>query len=316
MEAPSQEPPVSPAKWPWLTWLTGAVCLIVFAGLRLRGADLSEADFARWGAPSAQAIWHGAYWALVTSVLVHLAVWHIAFNLYWLWVFGRVLEHALGATGWIALFLSAAIVSSGAELAATGATGIGLSGVIYAFFGFLWVSRPARPAFAAVVPRQTVNLFLGWLIFCVFATRLGILTVANAAHAGGLVFGLASGWAFVRAPRAILPKAVVAALLGGALVPLFWCPWQFSWVAMKAYDAHKRGEYQTAVGWYLRAQSFEEEPAWVLENLALAYANLEDTESYVATMEKLRRLDPAAARYVEGGEPTAPIATPSPTPPP
>ena len=307
----AQQPPAPHGK-PWLTWLTGAACLTVFAGLRLSGPDPSEAVLAHWGAPSSPAIWHGAYWALVTSAFVHLAVWHIAFNLYWLWILGRVLEGAIGRLGWIALFLGAAIVSSGAELAAAGATGIGLSGVIYGFFGFLWAGRSKRPEFAAVATRQTVNLFLGWFVFCVVATRLGFWNVANAAHAGGLLFGLAAGWAFVVAPRAILPKAAVATLAAGALVPLFWCPWQFPWVAIKAYDAHVRGDYQAAVDGYLRAERFQEEPVWVLENLALAYANLGDPK-YFVTLEKLRRLDPAAAGYVQGREPgTTPTATPAP----
>ncbi len=32
------------------------------------------------------------YWALITSVFVHFALWHVAFNVYWLWVLGSQLR--------------------------------------------------------------------------------------------------------------------------------------------------------------------------------------------------------------------------------
>jgi rhomboid protease GluP len=301
--APAVPPQVEPRK-PWLTWLMVAACLTVFAGVRLSGDEATWEHFARWGAPPSTKIWHGAYWGLVTSAFVHFEIWHLAFNLYWLWVFGRVVEAAIGPLRWLAFFVGAAIVGSSAELAAAGETGIGLSGVIYAVFGFLWVSRRRRPEFAAVVPLSTANLFLGWFVFCVLATRSGFFQVANAAHAGGLAFGLACGWEFTVAPRAPLPKAAVAVLLAGSLVPLFWCPWQFQWVAMKAYDAHLRGDYRAAVDWYRRAERFEQQPAWVLRNLAFVYTNLGDSVGYDQTMKRLRRIDPSAAPETEAPAPT------------
>jgi GlpG protein len=305
--APATPPQAKPRK-PWLTWLIVAACLTVFAGVRLSGDEATWEHFARWGAPSATKIWHGAYWGLITSAFVHFEVWHLAFNLYWLWVFGRVLEAAIGPLRWLAFFVGAALVGSSAELAAAGETGIGLSGVIYAVFGFLWVSRRSRPAFAAILPRSTVNLFLGWFVFCVLATRLGFFPIANAAHAGGLAFGLACGWAFTVAPRAPLPKGAVAALLAASLVPPFWCPWQFRWVAMKAYDAHRRGDYRAAVDGYRRAERFGQEPAWVLRNLALAYSGLGDADGYLRTMRRLHRIDPSAGPETQA---PAPTSTPS-----
>jgi rhomboid protease GluP len=302
MQAPPEERPAPAGKRPWITWTIAALCVAVFVAVSL-GRRTSGEEIERWLAPRGQAIWRCAYGGLVTSAFVHLELWHLAFNLYWLWVFGRVLEGTLGPLRWLAFFLAAAFVSSGAELAATADTGIGLSGAVYAVFGFMWVSRRAYPAFAAVVTRQTVPLFLGWLVFCVFATRLGFLRVANVAHTAGLAFGLAVAWAFVLRPRAILPKAALAALCAGSLVGLFWCPWQFQWVATKAYDAQMRGEYGAAVDWYLKAERFHEEPAWVLRNLALAYMRLSDADRFMATMERLRKVDPAAARELGGPGP-------------
>ena len=133
---------------PWLTWIIATVCVGIFVGVNLSGDASSWEGMRRWGAPPAQSVWDGASWGLVTSVFVHLAIWHLAFNLYWLWILGRILETTIGSTRWLAFFVASAIVSSAAQLAVSGATGIGLSGVIYAVFGFMWVGQRAYPGFA------------------------------------------------------------------------------------------------------------------------------------------------------------------------
>jgi GlpG protein len=292
--APASEAIASTSARPWATWTAAVITLVIFLGVGLRSEPPGWRTLAAWGAPSAGAIWNGAYWGLVTTVFVHVAVWHLAFNLYWLLILGRVLEGAIGPARWVLFFLGAAIVSTGAELAVAGTSGIGLSGVVYAIFGFLWIGRRSFPTFARVLPNQTVLLFLIWLAGCMLATRLGIANVGNAAHAGGLAFGVAAGFASTRAPSPIAARVALAALLVGSLVPLFWCPWSFEWCAEKAYRAHVRKDYRSAVAWYRKSQSFHRQPEWVLRNLALAYRQLGDTAAAAATAEELRRLDPKA----------------------
>ena len=292
--APATEVIASTSPKPWATWTAAAITIVIFLGVGLREEPPDFPTLAAWGAPSAGAIWNGAYWGLVTTVFVHLAVWHLAFNVYWLLLLGNVLESAIGPARWALFFLGAAIVSSGAELALAGTSGIGLSGVVYAIFGFLWIGKRSFPSFARVLPNQTVLLFLIWLVGCMLATRLGFANIGNAAHAGGLVFGVAAGFASTRAPSAIVARSVIAVLLVGALVPLFWCPWSYEWCAEKAYAAHVRKDYRSAVTWYRKSQRFHRQPEWVLRNLALAYRGLGDTAAAAATAEELRRLNPKA----------------------
>jgi len=290
-----------------------AICVAVFAGVRLRTGTSTPTweILQRWGYAPAQRIWHGALWYLVTSVFVHLALWHLAFNLSWLWVLGRLLEKAIGPLRLLALFLGGAIVSSAAELAAADSTGIGLSGVICALFGFAWVARPAYPAFGAVITRPTVSFFLGWLVLCVLATRLKFLSVGNAAHFAGLAFGVAAGWAFAARPASRLPKLAPAALLAAAIAVPFWSPWSGPWVSTRAYAAQMRGDYREAIRWYRRAESLGEDPVWVLGNLALAYRAMGDAANSTVTIERLRRLNPQASgeverRIVESAAPPSP----------
>lgn len=292
------EPLTGKRPKPWLTWGVCAISILVFGGLSSEGDSPSWDALSKWGAPPPNEIWGGAYWALLTSVFVHQALWHLAFNLYWIWIFGRFLERALGSVRWVFLFAAAAVFSSAVELAFAGTTGIGLSGVVYAFFGFLWLAQRRSPTFGRVVTRQTVIVFIAWLIGCWVATLAKIWEVGNEAHLSGLVFGMAVAASFVGRPKPLLRIAMVLIFLL-ALVPLVWCPWSFWWVAHKAYEAHGGGDYASAVRWYRRGLEFDKDRAWVMQNLALCYRALGNHSDFTLTLLQLRHLDPKAAEEVE-----------------
>src|SRR5512133_2996627 len=59
----------------------------------------------------------GQLWRLLTSALPHANVLHLAFNLYWLWVFGAMVEAAYGHLKTLAILLLLSAGSSAAEYA-------------------------------------------------------------------------------------------------------------------------------------------------------------------------------------------------------
>src|SRR4051794_32814200 len=76
-------------------------------------------------------VWtHWELWRAFTSVLPHVNWMHLAFNLYWFWVFGAFLEKNLGH---LKFFLIVLILAFGSSLAdfMLAAGGVGLSGVGY-----------------------------------------------------------------------------------------------------------------------------------------------------------------------------------------
>ena len=80
----------------------------------------------------------------------------------------------------------------------------GLSGVVYALLGYCWVYNVLLPGAGLGVPRGIIIFMLAWLVFCMVGPTeaLGIGSIANAAHLGGLVLGCACA-ALVVAWRAI-----------------------------------------------------------------------------------------------------------------
>ena len=276
--------------------------MAVFVGINASDAAESWDAMRRWGHVPASDVWDGEWWGLVTSAFVHVEIWHVAFNVYWLWILGRVLEQAVGPVRWLLLCLSAAFVSSAAQLAWSDDTGIGFSGVVYAFFAFMWAARRRWPVFAEVVSRDTVSLFLVWLVLCVGLSATGVWNVGNAAHVAGLAYGASLGAAVAIQRRRVAAVAGAGALLVASIGVLFYAPWSQAWTCVQAYRLHADGDYDAAERHYLRARDLGAEPGWVLENLARLYAANGDRKKYDDALGRLREIDPAAARRVEGGE--------------
>ncbi len=98
----------------------------------------------------------------------------------WLFQLGRILESTLSPVAYLAFIVSAAAVGSGCEVLISGTTGIGMSGVVYAMFALMWAGRGLYPAWAAVATRDNLRYFILWGLFCVGATWLHFMNIANA----------------------------------------------------------------------------------------------------------------------------------------
>jgi len=284
---------------PWATWVVAAVCAGIFLGVHAAGHADSWEGLRRWGYIPASDVWKGGWWALFTTAFVHLQIWHVGFNVYWLWILGRVLERGIGHVRWIALCLSAAFVSSAAQLAWSDQTGIGLSGVIYAFFGFMWVARRRWPEFTKVVHRDTIGIFVAWLALCIVLTRAGVWNVGNAAHMVGLLYGSLLGMGAALASRRTAALIASGALVAASVGVLFYAPWSPTWTAGRAYALHASKDYAAAERRYVRALDLGVDPAWVWGNLARLYQATGEKEKYEQALAQLRGISPAAAREVD-----------------
>ena len=136
------------------------------------------------------------YWRYVSPALIHFGLMHILFNGLWIWEFGSRLELRLGSVFMLNLFIAGAV---GGNLLQSWWSGPsifgGLSGVVYALMGCLWVLWRWRPGF---VPIATPAIFIFmwiWLVvgFTGILKWVGLGSIANGAHLGGLFVGIATG---------------------------------------------------------------------------------------------------------------------------
>jgi GlpG protein len=67
----------------------------------------------------------------------------------------------------------------------------GMSGVVYGLFGYVWIHGKFDPQSGYELHPYIVITMMVWFFLC-FTGMVG--DIANAAHAGGLVVGMALGW--------------------------------------------------------------------------------------------------------------------------
>ncbi|TXH95018.1 MAG: rhomboid family intramembrane serine protease [Rheinheimera sp.] len=145
----------------------------VFDSLRFFSADAPELLSYRWWSP----------------VLLHFSAAHLMFNLLALWIYGGRLEVWLGSRQLLLLALVAGFVSNLSQFLLTGPNFGGLSGVVYAIFGFVWVYGWRYPQQPLQLSKPDLVLALGFLGLG-FADLLWVNT-ANWAHLSGFVCGMA-----------------------------------------------------------------------------------------------------------------------------
>ncbi|MGB1538320.1 MAG: rhomboid family intramembrane serine protease [Pseudomonadales bacterium] len=144
------------------------------------------------------------YWRLLTPMLLHFSWLHLAFNLLWVWELGRRVEKLHGGGVFVALTL---LASLGANLLQLGLSGPGLfggmSGVVFGYLGYCMVWDRLRPRARIGLAPAAYWVMLGFLIlgFTGAFDLLGLGTLANGAHLGGLLMGALVGlsWALLSA---------------------------------------------------------------------------------------------------------------------
>ena len=146
----------------------------------------------------------GQIWRLVTPIFIHFGLIHLVFNSIMTWQLGEVIERWLGSLRFLALVLILAIVSNLAQFFTSGPLFGGLSGVLYGLFGYFWIASKVNPLFPYQINPAAVRLLLIWfaLGWVDFFGLLGNVKMANMAHSGGLVVGVALAWLDARRAQA------------------------------------------------------------------------------------------------------------------
>ncbi|XP_067109151.1 presenilin-associated rhomboid-like protein A, mitochondrial isoform X1 [Osmerus mordax] len=135
---------------------------------------------------------------MILSCFSHYSVLHLAANMYVLWTFSSTIVNLLGPEQFLAVYLSAGVVSTMVSYSCKAATrrlhpSLGASGAVMAVLAAVCTKVPeaklgiillpmisftAANALKAIIAMDTAGLVLGWRVF------------DHAAHLGGALFGV------------------------------------------------------------------------------------------------------------------------------
>ena len=215
-------------------------------------------------------VWRGEVWRFLTSVLPHVNLLHLVFNLYWLWQFGRAVEAWMGSFLYAGFILLVAAGSSATSFLAS-EHGIGLSGVGYALFGLLYALRRDKGFAAEQVPPQIVRLFVGWFFLCIVLTYTNVMPIGNVAHGAGAVLGWLVGKSLLLRRR-IAALAGISVLVLGLVAATQQMPWNGEYALDRAIRYARQKNYAEALIWCRKA--------------AQAYPHNRDLEHYLRYLEQ------------------------------
>ncbi|WP_075187407.1 rhomboid family intramembrane serine protease [Teredinibacter haidensis] len=135
----------------------------------------------------------GEIWRILSPTFLHFDLLHILFNGLWIWELGRRIEVFAGKRSYLTIFLVTAVGANYVQFyMASGNLFGGLSGVVYAFLGYLLVWGWFHSSPLVKMPSGVYIFMLSWLAL----GFLGIIDqfisgqVANGAHLGGLILGI------------------------------------------------------------------------------------------------------------------------------
>lgn len=145
------------------------------------------------GVKSFHEILSGQFWRVISPIFIHKDIFHIAFNMIWLYQFGRIIEYHIGTKYFLLLVAVIAIPSNIAFYLISGPLFGGMSGVIYGLFYFMWAYDHFKIDSPFHVDPYLFKFFTGFYVLCWLLSAMGF-PVANTIHGVGGLSGLIAGY--------------------------------------------------------------------------------------------------------------------------
>jgi rhomboid protease GluP len=179
-----------------------AANILLFGAAGIAGAGFLVPNVAvlqSWGTNFGPLTTDGQWWRLVSSMFLHFGVFHLAFNMWALYVGGRLAERLFGASAFALIYFASGLGGSLSSLLWNPAVNsAGASGAIFGVYGamlaFFVRGHAAIPP--AVVRQQRLSgvVFIGFNLM----NGLSHAGIDNADHVGGLSVGFVLGLVLAR----------------------------------------------------------------------------------------------------------------------
>jgi membrane associated rhomboid family serine protease len=184
---------------PAVKWLLIANAVVFFAQLiflRVLGKESSDLLVSAFGLTPSWVL-RGAIWQFATYMFLHGGFWHIAMNMFFLWMFGSPIEAEWGSRSFLRFYFLAGAAGGLLNVLATmgyGGTTIGASGAIFGIMVAYAMLFPNNIIYLyCLIPIRAKNLVLIaaaiQLYNAILYTQPGAGGVAYFAHLGGALFG-------------------------------------------------------------------------------------------------------------------------------
>jgi membrane associated rhomboid family serine protease len=202
---------------PRLTYFLIAVNVIAFLAMTSSGGSLTNPGGTVYehGALYGPLVADGEWWRIVTAGFLHAGIIHIAFNMYFLYFLGTIIEPMIGKLRFGLIYAISLLGGSfGALLLSPNTPTVGASGAVFGLMGAAILAMRAR----GIDPMQSG---LGVTLLLNLGITFLIPGISKGGHIGGLVAGAIVGYVLFeiadRRRGAATPVLAACVVLGVAL---------------------------------------------------------------------------------------------------
>lgn len=181
---------------PTFTYLLIAFNIIYFMIIELLGSSMDVPHLIQFGAKYNPLIMDHEWWRIVSSMFIHIGIFHLFMNMLALYYLGTAVERIFGPMKFLFIYLLSGIIGGLASFAFTINVSAGASGAIFGLFGaLLFFGLHERKVFLQTIGR-------GIFFIIIFNVLFGFTVpqIDNGAHIGGLLAGFISS-AIVHLPK-------------------------------------------------------------------------------------------------------------------
>lgn len=251
------------------TYLIILYCVLIYLGICFseKSSIVTDQTLTKFGAPTAIEIFSGKYWGIITNSFVHFSKAHLIVNLVITLFIASFVERRIGFWKLFALGLFSSLISSAFQLTFSNDAGIGLSGVNYALFGFIFGKTFLDQRFRIVTKNLALIVMILLIPFCEIMNRYANWNIATIALFSGLIFGI-----FIALLRSRFKKLVsffTFLMFAFSILSLIYSPWSAEWNCSKAIKYHEKLKLKHAKLYYQRAAKINPNANCAKDNLLL-----------------------------------------------
>jgi len=184
-----------PRYWPVATLVLIGLCVFIFILMTLEGGSKHLDVLLNFGASYKPYLLRGDYWRLVMPMFLHIGWFHLAVNMYALYLLGPILERVYGYGRFSVIYVGAGITGSLLSVIMSNNVAAGASGAIFGVAAAMLVTGYRHPE---VVPRRWGRAFGKGMVILIVLNLAIDLPLSHLidiwGHVGGLLGGAALAW--------------------------------------------------------------------------------------------------------------------------
>ncbi|WGV93988.1 rhomboid protease YqgP [Bacillus stercoris] len=297
---------------PIFTYLFIALQVLMFFVLEINGGSTNTETLVAFGAKENSLIAQGEWWRLLTPIVLHIGIAHLAFNTLALWSVGTVVERMYGSGRFLLIYLAAGITGSIASFVFSPYPSAGASGAIFGCLGaLLYVALSNRKMFLRTIGTNIIVIIIINLGF-----GFAVSNIDNSGHIGGLIGGFFAA-AALGLPKAgalgkrLLSAVILIALAAGFLYYGLHSPsHQESALIQQASELYQEGKYEEVTELLNGEAEQKDASADLLKILAVSDIQLGEYDQAVSLLERAVKKEPKdhasyynlAVLYLENNE--------------